>query len=264
MLISPQTVGNIRWLNAGSGAQPLVLLHGISSRAQSWQQQFSDERLLARYQLLAWDTPGYGESNALPLLEPLASDYANALAYSLAQWSFAQPPILLGHSLGAMVAAAYAARYPQRIAGLILVSPAQGYAHESAAQQQQRFAQRCEWTQQINGADAYAAQRAVALLRPNASVEEVEQVANSMRALHCDGYRAAAWMLTHDSIHRYLPDYLGQTMVWCGEQDTITPPTAAEELAAHYGWPFRLITDAGHACYLDAPDEFAAYCLQGL
>ena len=59
---------------AGSAAQTVVLLHGISSSAASWL----DVALALRpdWRVLAWDAPGYGASTALPQTHPRDTDYA--------------------------------------------------------------------------------------------------------------------------------------------------------------------------------------------
>lgn len=92
----------------GSGI-PLTLLHGISSGAASWHKQMA----LPGYRVLAWDMPGYGESPMLAATPADAGDYADALARMLDRAGVEQT-ILVGHSLGALVAAAFAAKYPQR------------------------------------------------------------------------------------------------------------------------------------------------------
>ena len=43
--------------------ETIVLLHGISSGAASWQQQFAS--LGQNHRLIAWDAPGYGLSDGL-------------------------------------------------------------------------------------------------------------------------------------------------------------------------------------------------------
>ncbi|MGW8068788.1 alpha/beta fold hydrolase, partial [Klebsiella pneumoniae] len=105
----------------GSGI-PLTLLHGISSGAASWHKQMA----LPGYRVLAWDMPGYGESPMLAATPADAGDYADALARMLDRAGVEQT-ILVGHSLGALVAAAFAAKYPQRVLYLVLADVAQGY-----------------------------------------------------------------------------------------------------------------------------------------
>lgn len=112
----------------GSGT-PLTLLHGISSGAASWHKQMA----LPGYRVLAWDMPGYGESPMLTTARADAGDYADALARMLDR-AGVQKTVLVGHSLGALVAAAFAARYPQRVRYLVLADVAQGYGQAAAAQ----------------------------------------------------------------------------------------------------------------------------------
>lgn len=157
--------------------------------------------------------------------------------------------VLVGHSLGALVAAAFAAKYPQRVLYLVLADVAQGYGQAEVAQRENVWLGR---QQQIaQGGEAMAQGRAAKLLRPGAREADVATVAAGMRRLRRDGYLAAAWMLAHDDIHRWLADYRGRLSVWCGEQDAITQPELVQGVALRYGAPYIAIPQAGHASYLD-------------
>ena len=50
------------WLEKGQGT-PLVLLHGIGSAARSFSAQL--DGLASRWRVIAWDAPGYGQSEAI-------------------------------------------------------------------------------------------------------------------------------------------------------------------------------------------------------
>lgn len=161
----------------GSGI-PLTLLHGISSGAASWHKQMA----LPGYRVLAWDMPGYGESPMLAATPADAGDYADALARMLDRAGVEQT-ILVGHSLGALVAAAFAAKYPQRVLYLVLADVAQGYGQAEAAQREKVWQGR---QQQIAlGGEAMAQGRAAKLLRPGAREADVATVARG-----CAGYAA--------------------------------------------------------------------------
>ena len=227
----------------GSGT-PLTLLHGISSGAASWHKQMA----LPGYRVLAWDMPGYGESPMLATARADAGAYADALARMLDR-AGVQKTVLLGHSLGALVAAAFAARYPQRVRYLVLADVAQGYGQAEAAQREKIWQGRQQ--QMALGGEAMAEGRAAKLLRAGARVAEVATVAAGMRRLRSEGYLAAAWMLAHDDIHRWLAGYRGRFAVWCGEQDAITQPELVQGVALRYGMPYLAIPQAGHASYLD-------------
>ena len=227
----------------GSGT-PLTLLHGISSGAASWHKQMA----LPGYRVLAWDMPGYGESPMLATARADAGAYADALARMLDR-AGVQKTVLLGHSLGALVAAAFAARYPQRVRDLVLADVAQGYGQAEAAQREKIWQGRQQ--QMALGGEAMAEGRAAKLLRAGAREADVATVAAGMRRLRSEGYLAAAWMLAHDDIHRWLAGYRGRFAVWCGEQDAITQPELVQGVALRYGMPYLAIPQAGHASYLD-------------
>ena len=238
----------------GSGT-PLTLLHGISSGAASWHKQMA----LPGYRVLAWDMPGYGESPMLATARADAGAYADALARMLDR-AGVQKTVLLGHSLGALVAAAFAARYPQRVRYLVLADVAQGYGQAEAAQREKIWQGRQQ--QMALGGEAMAEGRAAKLLRAGAREADVATVAAGMRRLRSEGYLAAAWMLAHDDIHRWLAGYRGRFAVWCGEQDAITQPELVQGVALRYGMPYLAIPQAGHASYLDNATFFTQQLLR--
>ncbi len=247
----------IAYRECGSGPT-VVLLHGIGSGAGSWE--LLSTLLMQRLRVIAWDAPGYGDSDALAEPNPRASDYAYALHGLVA--TLALPPfVLVGHSLGAMMAAAYAAAYPQQVHSLLLADPAQGYARATAAA---RARVRSERLQMLNtlGSETYALQRAAALLRPYPSEEALLAAQAAMRRLRPDGFEQACAMLANDDIWRYLPKWSGTTRVIGGDLDTIPPPADVSALALRIKAPLRLLPGAGHASYLDAPASFARTVLE--
>lgn len=106
-----------RGLASDPGAAPrFVLLHGLPLDADSWRAV--EEHLPGPS--LAPDLAGLGRSapSAAAPGEWLASLLAGELAGGAAP-----PPIVVGHSLGTWFAVDYAARHPDRVGGLVLVSP---------------------------------------------------------------------------------------------------------------------------------------------
>jgi pimeloyl-ACP methyl ester carboxylesterase len=67
--------GSVGYRETGVG-RALVFLHGIGSSSASWLNQFE---MLKGYRLIAWDAPGYGDSDFLKNEQPKAGDYADAL-----------------------------------------------------------------------------------------------------------------------------------------------------------------------------------------
>eukprot|EP01041_Mallomonas_annulata_P016320 gene16320-34132_t len=100
-----------------------VLLHGIGSASGSWVAQL--DALSASHTVLAWDAPGYGQSEPLPDSQPTPQAYAQRLWAWLDALGFNEPLTLVGHSLGALMATAAAAgEHSARVCALVLLSPA--------------------------------------------------------------------------------------------------------------------------------------------
>lgn len=154
----------LNWREAGQG-HPVVLLHGISSGSASWVSQLTSPSLTKHYHLYSWDAPGYLESRELETTTPTAIDYANALNAFIDKLALSNI-VLVGHSLGAIIASAFASQYPNKVKGLILANPAQGYATKSPDQQKQVYQQRQDIVLS-SGIEVYAQNRAAALLSAN-------------------------------------------------------------------------------------------------
>ena len=104
------------------GAEPaVVLIHGASSNMEDMRLALG-ERLAASYRVILIDRPGHGWSSR-PADDSYASParQAELVAKALEQLSVKRA-ILVGHSWGGAFATAYALAFPERTAGLVLLS----------------------------------------------------------------------------------------------------------------------------------------------
>ncbi len=232
----------------------IVLLHGIGSGAASWLA--CALALAPTHHVIAWDAPGYGDSSPLAAPAPSAADYAQQLHALLAALAVDQC-VLVGHSLGAIMAAAFADAHPAQVARLVLLSPAHGYG--GAARQargrevaQARLEALAQW-----GIDGIAQQRAAHMLSARASDGARAWVRWNMAQLHPGGYTQAVHMLCSDSIERYHSVTVNGSVA-CGDQDSITTPADSAALAQARSYPYFLIEGAGHACQIEQPAAVAA------
>ena len=249
----------------GSHGPVVLLLHGISSGAASWLSCAS--LLAAHARVIAWDAPGYGNSQALPIAAPKAADYALRLQ-DLMRALDVRPDVIVGHSLGALMAATYVAEASPALlpAQLLLLSPAQGYGGPGTEDQARDVArQRLEALAAV-GVEGLAERGPGRLLSAAASADMQAWVRWNMRRLDPDGYRQAVAMLCGDVID----DYLGRrgqgvnVRVGCGALDVVTPPPGCAALAERFALPFELIPDAGHACYVEQASRVARWIRHGL
>lgn len=75
------------------------------------------------YAVLLHDLRGHGRSSGLKGHVDRFDDYLDDLKALLDQVPLGGPVFVLGHSLGGLVASAFAARFPESLSGLILSSP---------------------------------------------------------------------------------------------------------------------------------------------
>jgi pimeloyl-ACP methyl ester carboxylesterase len=251
--------GTLAWREAGQGPA-IVLLHGVGSGAASWVGQF--RALSAHHRVIAWDAPGYGSSAPLAATQPMAHDYAQVLDEGLAYLGVHQA-LLVGHSLGAIVAASWAARHPARVLGWVLVSPARGYGGATATEQQARYDERIELATRL-GMAGLAEQRAAALCTAQASSAVRSLIRDTMASISLRGYQQAVGMLTREDLLAHLRTAPTPHAVIGGELDRITPPQACEGVAQACGAPWVMLPGAPHACYVEQPEAFNAALAKAL
>lgn len=114
--------GVIAFERHGDGP-PVVLLHGAWSDRHEWRAQIED--LKRDFTVVAWDAPGFGESD--PLLPGAGlPEYAEALAAFIAEQRLVRPCIA-GLSFGGGLALELHRRHPGSVGSLVLVSAYAGW-----------------------------------------------------------------------------------------------------------------------------------------
>ncbi len=102
-------------------APPIVWSHGWGANSTEWF--YVKRSLTDRFRLIVWDEPGLGLSKKPDdndyRLETMAADLDAVLALA-----GGRPAVLVGHSIGGMIALTYCREYPEalgsRVAGLVL------------------------------------------------------------------------------------------------------------------------------------------------
>jgi pimeloyl-ACP methyl ester carboxylesterase len=112
------TQGQLFWREVGQG-RPLIFLHGGQDDSSQWLPVL--EQVGQRYHCFAPDLLGFGDSEnpkvhySIQLQVECLAAYLDALHL--------ESVYLVGHSLGAWIAASYALQNRDRVAGLALISP---------------------------------------------------------------------------------------------------------------------------------------------
>lgn len=106
----------------------VIFLHGISATSETWNttlRQFAKMADLQNVRLIALDLLGFGKSPRSDWLDYDYLEYCTALENSCRCLRVRGPVILVGHSMGALIAANYATQSHRTLdlVQLILVSP---------------------------------------------------------------------------------------------------------------------------------------------
>lgn len=231
----------------------LVLLHGIGSGSGSWFHQLHG--LAGRFRMVAWDAPGYGRTTPVAPETPDASDYAAALHAFLTALEI-QPGILLGHSLGAMMAGRFVADFKPALDALILADPANGYGESDEATRSQKMNARLAMVDDL-GPAGMAEKRSSNLLSADATDEAMALVRWNMSQVHPEGYRQATRLLAHGHLMGDAATYDGPVLVMGGSEDTVTPEAGCRAVAAAYrNAEYRTLPGVGHASYVENGKQF--------
>jgi pimeloyl-ACP methyl ester carboxylesterase len=103
-----------------AGRAPALLLHGLASNMTRWSEFVEHTRLADMRDLIRVDLRGHGDS---PTRGRVSLELWSDDLLALLDAEGAGRAVLIGHSLGAQVALACAARAPSRIAALVLIDP---------------------------------------------------------------------------------------------------------------------------------------------
>lgn len=244
-----------RWEAAGAPHGLAVLIHGFAGSTYSWR--LSGPALAeAGWRVLAVDLPPYGFSERGRSADPLPACLQRIVEAEAA----GQPIVPIGHSMGASVAAALAARLGEQAQGLVLVDGGVGGMGRAPV-----------WMGVLLGLPPVGRWAEVAghyrLLRPEAFADTLasaygrrpsaEEVEGYRRPLLLAGTAPAILARPPMSEPIEASQLPGQVLIIWGREDRWVPPRAGE--ATHARLPqsqLAWIEAAGHNPMETHPAEF--------
>jgi pimeloyl-ACP methyl ester carboxylesterase len=246
-----------RVIQGGLEGPVVVLLHGLSARADRWRHNL-DALGAAGLRALAIDMPGHGFATK-------GADFDfSARGYSLWLEDFVRTLdvdkiVLVGTSFGGLIAAHYAADFPHRVHGLMTVG-AIGLVPVGEARRQRTI----QWLGEMEKEEIRARlYRGVldpslideALVEEDFRINNSAGAAESFRAL-ADYYRdrldddAAAPRLS-DAVTRFPVE-----IVWGRDDPSVSPQYGEEAHRIIEGSRLTLIDGCGHFPYWERPEVF--------
>ncbi|MGL4668892.1 MAG: alpha/beta fold hydrolase [Saezia sp.] len=245
-------MGNISYRAQGKG-QPILFLHGLLGSSKAWTFQQND--FADAYQTIAWDAPGYGQSDHVAIDIDAYADALGRLINALCN----EPVIILGHSMGGTVASRYAAQHPDKVKKLILSCTHPGYGDPETAPMSEKFEKRMQELKEI-GKAAYGLNRARDLLPfPDIPQTVLAYAAEVAAETNPDGLRRATRMLQLADNRPFLPKLTMPVLILTGEKDKVVQPQLKADLLKltpheqHIEMP-----EMAHAPYFQNPTYYNA------
>jgi 3-oxoadipate enol-lactonase len=250
----PELVMHYHDFGGKESAPVLLLLHELGGSVDTWDG-FA-ERLTHAFRVVAFDQrcAGASEKKLAPFtLWDLAND-TSRVAEAL---GITGPFVLMGLAMGAVTAAHFAARYPDRVSALILCDGT-GSIDERASRylKDRAGVVRTEGMRAVADVSFRNAFRGLpeADSRPEWRAYKSRFICNAPMAYALQSDALAGCDLTDEDFARITV----RTLVLTGRNDFIWPPAVGEALAARLpNAQFEVVEEAAHFPPLQAPDWVA-------
>jgi pimeloyl-ACP methyl ester carboxylesterase len=263
----------------GGGGPVMVLVHGLGGAHLNWMAVAP--QLAAGHRVFALDLPGFGRS---PLAGRRSSIAANVdlLTRAINRLS-PHPIVLVGNSMGGLLAIGAAAQHPSLIDALVLVDPAVPAPRGAFPPRLDRVSRTFLATAFMPRWGARRLSRAVAALGAESLVRETMRLVTSDPArveqavidahigLEAERLAATDW---HESFYsatrslvatlalkrkvfRWVQEVVAPTLLLQGDQDRLVPLASARNIASlRPDWEYHEFAGAGHVPMLEVPGDF--------
>ncbi len=241
----PTAAGLHYFLHEGGSVlrPPLVLIHGAGGDHLSWPPEV---RRLPDYRVITLDLPGHGKTEG-PGRQSV-EDYARDVAEFVDVSGFSRA-VFVGHAMGGAIALALALDYPDRVAGIGLIStgpclPIPSSVIENAANQSTLPLAIKSLQEMSLGSQTPATLKEITFKR----LLETRQTLLLGDLLACDRFNMAG----------RLSAIRTPVLVVCGTEDKLTPIRFSETLSRQIpGAALQTVEGAGHMLILEQPGRLA-------
>lgn len=230
---------------------PLVFINSLGTDLRIWDQvvaRFADRFLIIRY-----DKRGHGLSDCPPGPYTLR-DHTNDLT-GLLEVLQVKEAVVIGVSVGGMIALDYAACHPDRVKALVLcdtattIGSAEGWNERIEAIREKGMA--------LVGKTILPRWFAAEFLRQQPA--EGQGYYNMLTRTPAEGYIATCEAIREADLSERVGRVTAPALVVGGAEDLVTPPQRVRELAERLPQArFELIKQAGHLPSIEQPEVLAA------
>jgi 3-oxoadipate enol-lactonase len=252
---------SIPGFTALGGGRTVLMLHGIGGGHLAFAPQV-ETFASAGYRAVAWDMPGYGHSAPI---EPYTFKGLAQSCIALIETLKCGDVVLLGHSMGGMVAQEVVARRPELVSKLILCGTSPAFGKSDGQWQRDFIAERTAPLDAGRSMAELAEVLVPQMVGPGSLPEGVRLATHCMGLVPPSTYRRALECLVTFDRRANLAEIRVPTLLVAGQYDKNAPPSVMKKMAdAIPGSDYIEMKGVGHLQNLEAPDDFDGFVLNFL
>jgi len=248
--------------------QTIILIHGFRGTHHGLELIASH---LKHFNTIIPDLPGFAEGDTLERYD--LSSYVEWLADFIKKQNLTTPPILLGHSFGSIVSAAYAATYKDTITKLVLVNPIGAPALEGPRGILSKLAVFYYWLgTKLPGKLSHkwlASKMVVDIMSATMTKTNDKNMRAYIRNQHRQYFslfqtsQSVSESFTtsvSNSVRDYAKNITVPTLLIAGAKDDITPIAKQKELVQLFAnAQLEIIEQVGHLTHYETPDQVSFF-----
>lgn len=239
---------------SGTGDITVFLFHGAFGAKEYWLRQIQ-ALTAAGYRVVAWDAPGYGVS---PLPAKFSVETAARAAEALVRAEGTNQNVLMGHSMGGMIAQRCYSYCPGLIDGLVLSATSAAFGNSDGDWQQQFVNARVAPLDKGMTLPQLAPKMIGAMIAPGMKGEDLDRVIRVVGLMRAETFRAAVQAITQFEGRDVLPTIKVPTLCVSGGHDlAAAPPKVMEKMASKIsGAEYHCMEHVGHFGWAEDAEGF--------
>lgn len=232
--------------HGASNGTTVFLLHGAFGAKEYWRRQMA-ALAAAGYRVVAWDAPGYGLS---PLPEGFGIDLCAKSLAALLRSQGSGRNVVLGHSMGGMIAQRAWAYAPEHIHGYVLSATSAAFGQPDGDWQREFVRQRVAPLDAGRSIPDYAPEMLKKMMGPRAEGPDVRLLIDTVSLMREETFRAAVAAIATYEGRALLPTMHVPALCVAGELDRTAPAEVMQKMATkmpravcvsleglgHFGW----------------------------
>lgn len=240
---------------AGGGDTTVFLLHGAYGSKEYFAQEIAT-LVRTGLRVVAWDAPGY---NLSPLPEGgLSIEGLAEAAARLIDLMGTRRNIVLGHSMGGIVAPAVYAARPDRVHAVVISATVASFAQKTEEDQKTFLAERVEPLRQGKSFAETAGAVIDSMFAPASSGPLVERVRSVALSTPAQTFCAAIEAITLYDGMANLRNLKVPTLLLAGRHDKVGRPEGMENIKKSFvpHAEYHCLPESGHYSFAEEPERF--------